>query len=325
MAGLVGCGGNTFRSISPTVEQAATPTAAASVPACVVNDADYILNEQMVDFEITDQNNVTFGISFLSGLLNAFGLSINTKSGQMTMYLHIASSLTPATSIADSQGQATMNSDNFSFNLGIWQIGINDSYFYQTPLSTLTANTLKNGLGNLRSAFNGKNPGWSSRVVYEDQGKGQYVIPAGQIAGVRVNDEFAFYNENYVWQGAPCASPLIAAVRTTTLPIATAVAVQVDSNSTVLQIESLNSDASIMMGAEVVPSNLPLAAGETSRTLASSVKIGSITSADIPITGGTSVSLATFLNEQTQTFLSSYSWYPVGNQSQTSTPTNSAN
>ncbi len=321
LAALTGCGGVKFSSAfsaaaqvnggqNPT-QQTNTPAA----PACVLSNSDYTLDEQLQDFEIVSQTNVDFGFNLLSGLINAFGLNIQTKSGQMTMVFTLHPTLAPENVAANSTGTASMSSNSFSFNLGIWQIGVNASYFYQTPLSTLTGNTIKNGLSNLRSNFNANNSAssaaWSTHVVWADNNAGQYVIPDGSIAGIHLNDQFAFYNVQYLWQGAPCESNLITAKRTTLLPVALATVVQVDPNSAVLQITARNTDDPIALGAQVVPSSLPTPVGVNVRVLSNSVQIGNITGSSLPVQAGTpSVDLNSYLSAQTQTFLSSYNWYP---------------
>ncbi len=148
-------------------------------------------------------------------------------------------------------------------------------------------------------------------MVWADNNAGQYVIPDGSIAGIHLNDQFAFYNVQYLWQGAPCESNLITAKRTTLLPVALATVVQVDPNSAVLQITARNTDDPIALGAQVVPSSLPTPVGVNVRVLSNSVQIGNITGSSLPVQAGTpSVDLNSYLSAQTQTFLSSYNWYP---------------
>src|SRR5690606_8365635 len=139
-------------------------------------------------------------------------------------------------------------------------------------------------LKNLNASLNKNSAPWNSRVFHIGDDN-LIVIPAGQVAGIRVGDKFNVYNVEYIWQGTPCESPLLIEKKPPLEPVATIEAVQVEDHATLLSITSA-SELSLQLGARVEVLELPLLKGEKSRSLARPVRVREITSLPLELPNG---------------------------------------
>lgn len=279
-------------------------------PVCVMDFADYTLDENLISFEITDKRNINFGFNLLKGFLRAFGIKINSQKGQMMMSMHLGETVNPSGGIADVMGEGEFKSKEFGFNIDLLRLGAEFDYFKQTPVSELTANTITSGLGNLRQRLDKVELPWTSRIVYAEYSNDQYIVPVGKVAGLRIGDQFKFFNIDYIWKGSPCASELLFQRKTTPQSIALGTIVQLEENAALIQVYERNYQDPIQLGAQIVPYKLPLAPNEQSRTLARSVRMGRVESAKLPIENADSVTLELFLSKQTASLLNGYNLYP---------------
>jgi hypothetical protein len=307
----MGCQGfqspDTFNSIQSVSAGSIT---AANIPACEINYADYQLDEQIVDFEVTSTTNVNAGFNLITGILQAIGLSVQASKAQMEVSMHLYPTNDPTSSLADATGTATATNTSFNFSIDIYDIGAGVGNSTTTPVTTLTSNTINSGLANVATALTKDALAWSSRVVDLLPTQNQFIVPAGSIAGLRLGDSFNVYNIDYIWQGDPCNSTLLFQDKTTTTPIATAQVVQIQPNAALLQVTDMNGSAAIQLGAQVFIQNLPLASGEKSRTLLHSVIIGNTQSQPLQFTTGQTLNLSNYLAQLTPPLLPAHGLYP---------------
>ncbi len=301
-------------STSPLLSvSAGNRLAMENTPSCIVGYSDFQLDENLINFTITDKAGINFGFNLNTSWIKAIGLNVQTKKGQMDMSMQLSQTADPQDIVTNVMGTGMSQDTAFDFNLDLILFRTDISNAHNTPLTTLLQNTIKNGLNNISTNL-AKNPvEWSAPIVYLIDPQQEMIIPAGAIAGVRLGDQFQLYNIDYSWAGDPCNSKLLLPVKTTASPIAMAQVVQLEQNAALLKVyNQISTDPAekLRLGSRVFVSNLPLKKGEKSRSLMHSVSLRSITSQPLSLTDGSNINLAPYLSAETLGVMSSYGFYP---------------
>jgi hypothetical protein len=276
-------------------------------PACEVDFADYEIDSHLLAFEIYTGGNISIGYNLLSGFLKAIGLNFSMKSGKMIMSMHAEETLRPNASLADVMGEANSVETNLSLNINALQLGGEIGYFYKTPLAKLTEKTIKSAMGNLRNDLSKIETAWRSKIVWQNGGY-EFIIPAGKVAGIRVGDQFAIYDIDYIWMDKPCESELLFARKTTDNPLKVLEVVQLEKHSALMRVKQSFTDEEISIGAIVEPFLLPAAKKET-RVLARAARIKEVKSEKFKVEGAPDIDIALYLREQLESLLNEFNMY----------------
>ena len=277
------------------------------VPECLVEYEEYQLDVHLNAFEIYSKKGFQFGFNLGEGLLQLLGFSFKTEKGLMSLYMGLSESVNPTSWVSYVEGQATMKKRDFRFNIGVSQFNGGLSYFKQTPMNTLTGNSIKNGFSNMEKEMEAKQVNWKTRVVHSNEGQSRLVVPVGNVSGLRIGDQFNVFNVNYVWEGDPCVSELLIPAKTTTKPIAITEVVQVENNAAVLLVIDRFHDDIIELGAMVEINQLT----DETRKLSHSVKVRNVSAHPIPVDEGLDLDLTRYLDEQSRAFMDGYNMNPM--------------
>lgn len=139
-------------------------------------------------------------------------------------------------------------------------------------------------------------------------------MPVGTSSGVKVGDRFKLSNVNYYWsdQKRPCSSELLMVAPTTRAPLAEAIAVQVENNATLLQIENSTSEESLVVGARVEISQLFGTEKELkNRKLFRPARIGLVQSQPIVFNEQTKIDLMIPVAEQIKATMDQHRFHPT--------------
>lgn len=268
-----------------------------SRPTCEVQPTNYVLDTRMVAFELKNSFGFNMGFDLLSGLFKLFELSFTARRGQITLAMSLFDPVAPNYELMNSLGGAQMRGSEFKFGLNYDQIAAGFNFFSQTPVTKLAERALDETLSKLNTDITGLQEPWSSQVLAIPT-ETEVVIPSGSFAGVQAGDEFVLYNVDHVWDGIPCKSNHLFARKTTTKPLATAVATQVQNMASVLKITTLSSEGAddefLMEGARVEILRLP---GDN-RRLARSLEVRSVVGGQMQFQNGQAVDLSPYLREQ---------------------------
>ncbi|MGZ3724132.1 MAG: hypothetical protein ACXVA9_14410, partial [Bdellovibrionales bacterium] len=184
-----------------------------------------------------------------------------------------------------------------SVDAGFQNIGAGFSYNHSTPLAGLAQDSLNDGFTNLATNMTAKQASWKSQVLAIPSNS-QYVIPAGSYSNIKLGDKFAIYNVIHEWDGEPCASNYVMAVRTTKIPLAIGRVDQIENNGALLTLICSEQDpcdhsAAVEVGAVVEIYKLT----DSARILSRSLNIRSVTGGTIQYEQGKSVDISPYLKD----------------------------
>lgn len=271
---LMGCSGSGYQSQLYAVNTGVIKKADAR-PVCEVQAAEYLLDAQMVDFEITSNTGISFGLSLLSGLFHAFDLNFKMASGRLDLSMSLYDPMRADAPLYSATGKSSIKGLNFNFDANVYLFNFGISSFYETPLSTLTTQGLENNLAALNKSISNLQEPWNTQVVAVDD-PASFVIPMGSFANVKVGDEFAIYNVEHIWSGLPCASDHLLTKKVSQPVIARAV--QVENSASLLKVMVPDLDAPVIIqGARVEISQLT----DPKRQLSRSVQIRNVLGAEM--------------------------------------------
>jgi hypothetical protein len=310
---VMGCAKTTFQSSLDQVDQGVQKLTEA--PQCEVDPTEYIFYPKILSYDITSTSGGSFGFNLLSGLLRAFDINFETKTGEMETAISVYSPMkfdsnlspekNPALVIGDKREKIT--DGGFKANIDISQFTLGGSYYWSTPFSRLTEKGLRSSLEHALSQLSLNPSRW--KTVVADLASGYAIVPVGINAGVRENDEFIFYNVTYAWNGEPC-SDFLMPVPTTKDPIAKGRVIRVEQNASAIEIVILNPAENIKVGSQVEILNLPKANPNEKRSLLRAVKVIDMNPTPIPVKGiSQSVDLSSYANTQFRALLREYGFY----------------
>jgi hypothetical protein len=313
--------------VSSSKAQAPTPKVAADY-SCLDTKVDYILNTDVVDFEMQDGGGLTAGFS-PSGLgIVGISVGVSYSDGELQTMMHILDPLKPGVPIVNVPGQASDSNFSFSLDVNFSIASFGPSFWFTTPIATLSNNALTNNLQGVSDQLNALQTDWWTTVT-ELNGNTGFFIPVGASAGIQVGDEFKVMDVTYEWagDGTPCgANELIMPLVNSTTPKVIAKAQTVTVDYAYLVIESSTKPiglhdyvtiSALTQSTPVTCTNFlgigcPAQGPTTRNTLARSVRIGTITSKPLPFVGQNNtvqnVDISPFVSEQLQTLLSQQSF-----------------
>ncbi|HRO66144.1 MAG TPA: hypothetical protein PL182_01115 [Pseudobdellovibrionaceae bacterium] len=226
-----------------SVNQAANWSKEAS---CMVNLPMAKVSGSVNAFEIVGGGGLTIGFT-PSGAHNGGGLSgdlgVQLQYAQMDLSMMAIRSLTNGTMAAvNVTAKQTKTNINVGINLGMFRLG--PSFFYQTPLASVTKNALIKAVTGLKE--NLAKEEWYTRVLANHDS--HLTIIGGRNVNLEKGDQLAVYNELYYWHGEPCGSQYIGGAAQDPVAIA-----EVESVGDEISIVKLikQSDENAVIGAKV--------------------------------------------------------------------------
>lgn len=245
-------------------------------PQCELPTVDYILDTEVLGFEVIKSRDVSFGFNLLKFFIRSFEGSFKVQNSQLTIRTNVRETLKPKDPLAPALGFGELQMRERNFQIGFFVFSGGYSSFSQTPLVSVFQRAVDQAVGSMAGQLASVEPEWSSTIVSLPTPT-ELVIPAGSNAGLRVGDEFEVFNIEHIWEGKPCDSKYLLPRATTSEPIAV---VKIESgrslypNASLLKILSQNSrDAVVEQGARVY---LRAKGGEPLRSLRRSANIKSM-------------------------------------------------
>lgn len=266
------------------------------INVCEAPRTMYELDTKMLAFEITSKNNLTFGFN-LGRWLRFFKTRISVVSGRLDLVMDIKDAIDPDKRLANGEGSAKMSKREFSFELGIQNIGIDFGHYSRTPIAKLTEKGLRSALGKLRRRLNNTSEEWTSVVQYVERNdsKDEVIISAGSASNLKLGDELAFYNVVHKWSGKPCESDYLMAKRTTGEPLTVGKVTQLRNHSALIELDSeFEKNHLIRIGSEAVVFNL----ANENRKLYQPLQIDKIVGGVLSVDDGSEVDITPFLQKQ---------------------------
>ena len=245
-------------------------------PFCEVPEVDYQMDSQVIAFEVTKDTGAKFGFNLIVSWLKLFEASFRVKDSMLTVKTDMREYLKPEDPLAPAEGESHLKQSEVGFNFSIYKINAGFDSYSKTPFYTVLKRALDQSLTRTAAQLTAIQPLWSSAVVSVPE-KGLYIIPAGSNAGIHVGDQFAVYNVNHIWEGAPCESRYRMRINTTDEPIAileVRSAFDLTPNATLLKVRNQNLNVPINQGAFVFAHQL--VGDRSANTLKRSVAIRDI-------------------------------------------------
>ncbi len=269
---------------------------------CEVPTSNYELSTNVISYELVDKFHVSFGFDLIKKFFRAFGANIELESGQMAMQMDLGDSLNPSTPLANALGGAKMRKFSFGASVDLVQAAASFDYYYKTPLSELTRNSLRNTLQVVNQQLSKTQGVWSTTVVARASDQ-DMIIPVGTVAGLQAGDQFNIYNVQHVWTGSPCESQYIMSRKTTANAVAVGLVVDLRPGAADLQI--ISGDGSLIeQGARVEPLVL-----QNSHGLARSIHIASVTSGKLDVDGKSEIDVVTYLKSEINSVVREFGFY----------------
>lgn len=177
---------------------------------CMVNLPQAKISGSINGFEISGGKGLNIGYS-PAGVSSVFGggVAFETQSAQLDLSMRAMPPL-GTTVLAAANIDSTQTKKATKFNLSYAGLSAGMSYFYSTPLASVTENGLTMGLNALAKQMGDDT--WYSRV-FADADKA-VILVGGLDVGYKVGDQLDIYNEQYAWDGEPCNSNYLGGVGT---------------------------------------------------------------------------------------------------------------
>lgn len=170
---------------------------------CMVNLPQVNIAGAVNTFEMIGGGGLSIGFTangpIQSGV--APGANFNVEWAQLDLsmigYHPLSHAVMAATNVTAKQ---TKTKAGFSFDAGSFRLG--PSFYYQTPLATVTKKALTNAVSQIVAGM--KKDAWYTRVM--DNQDSHLIIVGGIDLNLEVGDQLLVYNEDYYWDGEPCNS-----------------------------------------------------------------------------------------------------------------------
>jgi hypothetical protein len=269
--------------------------------SCDLDPVEYVLDTQMIGFEVTDKGSFHLGFDF-SGLLKVFDVSLAASSGRTDLAMQIYQPQDLQAPLAASSGMGKFQSFEVKADISIEAITAGFAYFHETPLALMTERGIDNSLLNLQKLLAPAQVAWSTKLVQVENAT-QAAIAVGKVAGLANGDQFYVYNVVSEWVGAPCASQYIGERKEPLVPIAIATVVDAQFNDSFVTIESL-SQTPVSVGAKLEIKQLFQGDPKVKRApLKRSIRVGQIQSSGLPLKDGRSFDLVPYLSAELKPLL----------------------
>ena len=261
-------------------------------PLCLQTYEDFEVRGRVLGFEIIDKKGFNFGFNLLNQFFEALGFSISAEKGQMVFAVDLSEILSRQQSTITELGKGESQKREFHFQLDVVKLKADINYFWQTPLSTLAERTIVDSMAHLNTSLSERKIKWSTKAVYSEGDS--IVVPIGALSNVAIGDSFEIFNVEHLWSGSPCESRHLLEKLTTDSPIVEAVAVQVESHSTLLQIYRRNEMTPIQTGARVF---LRSRMNASSRPLLRSAQLIDIESVPLTLADGSHFDVTPYVSD----------------------------
>lgn len=129
------------------------------------------------------------------------GAGLNIQWAQLDLSLMATNPLTQ-TLLAGSNVNAKQTKTSLNFSLLFGGLSVGPSAYYSTPLAKVTQNALIKGVTGLHQQLQAKEE-WYSRVLVNHDT--HLAVLGGTNVSMKVGDQFNVFNEEYYWEGEPCA------------------------------------------------------------------------------------------------------------------------
>lgn len=173
--------------------------------ACMVNLPMAKVDASVNAFELVGGGGLRLGFT-PSGAHNSnaigAGVGFNVEFAQLDVSMSATNPIT-GNPMAAANVDATQTKTRVDASISLGMFSLGPSFFYQTPLAKVTKTGLTKAVTDLGTAF--EKFEWSSRVMYQLDDKEIYIV-GGLDLNMKAGDEFALFNEEYLWDGEPCAS-----------------------------------------------------------------------------------------------------------------------
>lgn len=282
--------------------------------ACLDNRVDYVLNTDVVDFEMIGGGGVKAGFTPTGIPLTSISFGVEYSQGQLQTMMHLVDPLKPDVPFVDVGGQAAARNIEFSADFTIALMNPDGlDFWYSTPISKVTENALTDNLTNLSTQLQSMDttPWWTT--VSRLYGSTGFIIPVGENAGVVVGDEFKVMDVTYEFEkGVPCGGDLMMPIVNSAQPKAIGVVKSVDIDYAYVVFEKqtapINQYDYVAISTLVQPTppkceNIFGCQAPQPRTqLGRSIRLGKLTSKPLPFNGpkGTTVTvdISPFVSDQ---------------------------
>lgn len=216
--------------------------------SCMVNLPMARVSGSVNSFELVGGGGLTIGFT-PSGAHNGGGFSgdlgVNIQYAQMDLSMMALHPITPGTMAAvNVNAKQTKTNVNLGINLGMFRLG--PSFFFQTPLASVTKNALTKAVTDLKEKLAKEE--WYTRVLANHDS--HLTIIGGRNVNLERGDQLAIHNELYYWEGEPCGSQSRYIGGAGTDPVAIAEVESVGDEISIVRIIK-QSDENAVIGAKV--------------------------------------------------------------------------
>ncbi len=177
---------------------------------CLFNKPQARINGSVNSFELLGGGGLGLGFNNL-GPLSGGGINADFKFDTYQLELQLTAwspmKNSPLASVVQKSNK-TDQAGSFKLNFGLFSGG--PSYYYKTPMATVTRKALDGAVNSLKEQLKAQE--WFSRVLdysESDSENGMVTIIGGTNVGMKIGDQLAVYNEITYWQGEPCNSPIL--------------------------------------------------------------------------------------------------------------------
>jgi hypothetical protein len=259
------------------------------MPACLYTKPQVHLDGNVFNFQLTYGGGLSIGftnsggqLAQTGGALGGIGVSVAFTNMSLDMGFNAKNPLRVDAApmfISDPVGSSI--SIKAGLDIPVYGVPVGLDFMYQSDIVDVIRSTMDDGLSSIvnnwkmQPSYAGQwNNLWESRVLYQPKlvdNDTTVIIRGGGESLMMVGDSFNIYNMDYLWQGEPCATDLVASIPQTALtdPFATATVLVVGDNISVLKLTPLK-DGAVQPGALVKISKLmPLATTKTSSSSSS--------------------------------------------------------
>lgn len=195
--------GSLQKMIPSQLDMAKNSVVVSKEAACMVNLPMARVDASVNAFELIGGGGLRVGFTPSgSHAVGGIGAEFNVEFAQLDVSMRATNPISAnPMAAANVDAQQTKTRLGASISLGLFSIG--PSFFYQTPLAQVTKTGLTKAVEKLGEDF--ERFEWYSRVMYQLDDKEIFIV-GGQDLGIEQGDEFALFNDEYLWDGEPCAS-----------------------------------------------------------------------------------------------------------------------
>ena len=190
-------------------------------PSCEVPEVDYQLKMQVVEFDVTSDQNLHFGFSLLPGAewFQSFQAQFRLKKSTLTVSSSLSEFLKPLDPVAQETGRSQKKESFWGVELNLEHFQAGGTSQSLTPFFDVVRGAVTASLQKTSQILSSVSAPWNSLVVSK-KNETEIIIPTGKLAGLKLGDQFEVYNVTHHWAGEPCKSAYRMATTSTSTPLA---------------------------------------------------------------------------------------------------------